>query len=179
MLWFLRYQGRAFVMLIITLLFEWYGNICINLKNHSNSYSTKICSAYRPWNRANLVLSSREKAKPTFLLPLVCLNHRSSEAKISPHSYYLQNAHNFTLERLMMMIMMMMIMTLNCFCGMVDRRKGFSLISSRDHCQRSSRSPISNTPRAGFKPAQNQSLSFVEWSCGVVITTTPRLGFSY
>ena len=24
------------------------------------------------------------------------------------------------------------------FCGMVDRRKAFSLISSRDHCQRSS-----------------------------------------
>ena len=30
------------------------------------------------------------------------------------------------------MIMMMM----NCYCGMVDRRKAFSLISSRDHCQR-------------------------------------------
>ena len=26
----------------------------------------------------------------------------------------------------------------DCFCGMVDRRKAFSLISSRDHCQRSS-----------------------------------------
>ena len=26
---------------------------------------------------------------------------------------------------------------MNCFCGMVDRRKPFSLISSRDHCQRS------------------------------------------
>ena len=36
---------------------------------------------------------------------------------------------------------------LNCFCGMVDRRKAFSLISSRDHCQRSSPSRISDTPR--------------------------------
>ena len=27
---------------------------------------------------------------------------------------------------------------LNCFCGMVDQRKTFSLISSRDHCQKSS-----------------------------------------
>ena len=26
----------------------------------------------------------------------------------------------------------------NCICGMVDRRKAFSLISSRDHCLRSS-----------------------------------------
>ena len=35
---------------------------------------------------------------------------------------------------------------MNCFCGMVDRRKAFSLISSRDHCQRSSSSRISDTP---------------------------------
>ena len=40
------------------------------------------------------------------------------------------------------------------FCGVVDRRKGFSLISSQDHSQRSSPSLISNTPRAGFEPAQ-------------------------
>ena len=48
---------------------------------------------------------------------------------------------------------------LNCFCGMVDRRKAFSLIS---------------TPRAGFEPAQNLSSGLVEGSCAVVITTTPR-----
>ena len=48
-------------------------------------------------------------------------------------------------ERLMMM---------NCFCGMVDRRKAFSLISNRYHCldQRSSSSRISDTPQAGFEP---------------------------
>ena len=57
---------------------------------------------------------------------------------------------------------------------MVNRRKAFSLISSRDHCQRSSPSRISDTPRAGFEPAQNLSSGFVEWSCAVVITTTPR-----
>ena len=50
----------------------------------------------------------------------------------------------------LMMMMMMMMMMMNCFCGMVDRRKVFSLISSRDHCQRSSLSRISDTPRAGF-----------------------------
>ena len=57
---------------------------------------------------------------------------------------------------------------LNCFCGMVDRRKMFSLISSRDHCQRSSPSRISDTPRAGFEPAQNLSSGSVEWSCAVL-----------
>ena len=51
---------------------------------------------------------------------------------------------------------------MNCFCGMVDRRKAFSLISSWDHCQRSSLLRISDTPRAGFGPAQNQRLGLVE-----------------
>ena len=69
--------------------------------------------------------------------------------------------------------MMMMIM-MNCFCDMVDGRKAFSLISSWDHCQRSSLLWISNTPRAGFEPAQNLSADLVEWSCAVVLTTTPR-----
>ena len=74
-----------------------------------------------------------------------------------------------------MMMMMMMMMMMNCSCGMVDRRKAFSLISSRDHCQRSSPSRISDTPRAGFEPVQNLSSDFVEWNCAVVITTTPLL----
>ena len=66
----------------------------------------------------------------------------------------------------------MMMMMINCFCGMVDRRKVFSLISSRDHYQRSSPSRISDTPWAGFEPAQNLSSGLVEWSCAAVITTT-------
>ena len=65
-------------------------------------------------------------------------------------------------------------MMMNCFCGMIDRRKSFSLISSRDHFQRSSPSRISDTSRARFEPAQNQSSGFVEWICAVVITATPQ-----
>ena len=67
-----------------------------------------------------------------------------------------------------------MMMMMNCFCGMVDRGKAFSLISSRDHCQRFSPSQISNTPGAGFEPVQSLSSGLVEWSCALVITTTPR-----
>ena len=67
-----------------------------------------------------------------------------------------------------------MMMMMNCFCSMVKRGKAFSLISSRGHCQRSSPLRISNTPQAGFEPAQNLSSGLVEWSCAVVITTTPR-----
>ena len=59
------------------------------------------------------------------------------------------------------------------FWGMVNRRKAFSLISSRDHCQRSSLSRISDTSRAWFEPALNLSSGFDEWSCALVITTTP------
>ena len=51
---------------------------------------------------------------------------------------------------------------MNCFCGMVDQRKTLGFISSRDHCQRFSPSQISDTPQAGFEPAQNLSSHFVE-----------------
>ena len=61
---------------------------------------------------------------------------------------------------------------MNHFCGKVDRRKAFNLIYSWDHCQRSSPSQISDTPRAGFESAHKLSSGFDEWSCAVVITTT-------
>ena len=64
-------------------------------------------------------------------------------------------------------------MMMNCFCCIVDQQKEFSLISSQDHCQRSSPLQISNMPRTGFEPAQNLSSGLAEWSCTVVITTTP------
>ena len=50
-----------------------------------------------------------------------------------------------------------MMMTMMNFCGIIDRRKAFSLISSRYHFQRSSPSRISDTRRARFEPAQNLS----------------------
>ena len=53
-------------------------------------------------------------------------------------------------------------MMMNCFCDMVDQRKAFSLISSHDHCQRSSPSRIPDTLGAGFEPAQNLKSGFVE-----------------
>ena len=63
------------------------------------------------------------------------------------------NFQNFVLFSFQM-IMMMMIM--NFFCGMVNRRKAFSLISSWDHCQRSSPSWISDTPQAGQLPLRHK-----------------------
>ena len=46
---------------------------------------------------------------------------------------------------------LMMMMMMNCFIGMVDKRKAVSLKSSRDHCQRISLSQISDTLRVGFE----------------------------
>ena len=73
-----------------------------------------------------------------------------------------------------MMMMMRIMMMMNCFCGLVERRKTFNLISSRDHFQRPSPSRIFDTPGARYEPAKNQSSGSVEWSCAAVITTTPR-----
>ena len=60
-------------------------------------------------------------------------------------------------RRLLQGLAMMMMMMMTCFCSMVDLRKAFSLISSRDQCQRSSPSRISDTPLTGFEPPQNVS----------------------
>ena len=51
--------------------------------------------------------------------------------------------HCFNRQWVIWVVMMMM--TMNCFCSMVDRRKAFSLVSSRDQCQRSSPSRTSDT----------------------------------
>ena len=51
---------------------------------------------------------------------------------------------------------------MNYFCGMVDPRKAFSLISRWGLCQRSSPSEISDMPCAGLEPAQNLTSGFVE-----------------
>ena len=57
----------------------------------------------------------------------------------------------------MMMMMIMMMIKMNCFCHMGDQQKALSLISSYDHCHRSSPWRISDMPQAGFEPVQNQS----------------------
>ena len=55
-----------------------------------------------------------------------------------------------------------MMVMMNCFCGMVDQRKAFSLISNQDHCSPCSLWRISDTTRAGFDPVQNLSSKVVQ-----------------
>ena len=66
------------------------------------------------------------------------------------------------------------LMMMNFFCGMVDQRKAFNLISGWGHCQRSSSSRISDKQQARFEPVQHLSSGLVWWSCAVATTTTPR-----
>ena len=70
---------------------------------------------------------------------------------------------------------LLLLMMMNYFCGMVNRQKAVSLITSRDHCRRYSLSRVSDTPQAGSEPAQSLNSGFVEWTCAVVITTAPWL----
>ena len=63
---------------------------------------------------------------------------------------------------------------MNRSCGIVDLRKVFTPYIQPVPCQRFSPLQIFDTPRAGFKPRQDLSSDFVEWSYAVVISTTPR-----
>ena len=96
---------------------------------------------------------------------LILTNYFDGETKLD----LFNEKHSNVIQKKKMMMMM------NCFCGMVDQRKAFSLISSRDHCQRPSLPRISDKPRVGFEPVQNLSAGLVEWSCAVVITATGKL----
>ena len=66
---------------------------------------------------------------------------------------------------------------INYFCGMVDRRKMFSLISTRDHCQRSSPRQNSDTVSRIWICAESEFriCGTNEWSSAIVITTTTLL----
>ena len=75
------------------------------------------------------------------------------------------NISSQKLKLMIMMMMVMMMMMMNCFCG---------LISNWDHCQRSSKLWISDTPRVGFEPAQNLNSGLVEWNYAVELTTKPE-----
>ena len=52
--------------------------------------------------------------------------------------------------------------------------KDFNHVSRQGHCQGFWPWQFSDTPPAGFEPAQNQTLDFVAWRFVVVIITTSR-----
>ena len=70
---------------------------------------------------------------------------KSGNSHFSTYFFFKWAVQNFTALNFRSFWRIFVNPELNCFCGMVDRRKAFSLISSRDHCQRSSPSRISDT----------------------------------
>ena len=74
------------------------------------------------------------------------------------------------LQYLVFQLLGFLMMMMNCFCGMVDRRKAFSLISNRDHCQRSSQSRISDTPSRVWTCAEPEfRLSSNSWNVTILV----------
>ena len=70
-----------------------------------------------------------------------------------------------------MMLLMMMIM-MNCFCGMVDRGKAFSLISSRDYVRDPHHRESPARHKQDLNLRGNLSSGFVERSCAVESSNT-------
>ena len=61
--------------------------------------------------------------------------------------------------------LMMLMAIMNCFSGMIEQQKAFSLISSRDHCQRShQRKSLARREQ----DLNNSSSGFDEWSCAIL-----------
>ena len=95
--------------------------------------------------------------------------------KWSLHQYYGNNSSSkfcLTWKKSLNITVIMM----NSFCGMVDQRKAFSLISSRNHCQRSL--TIANLRHAACRIWTCVKPEYRFW-CTVVITTTPRRHSKY
>ena len=138
----------------------------------------RIDSKYQAWSPnqkiLKVVLENSEKSavkhsiqKPILLNFLNLSTIFSPRLKIESQVQSYQNifmcfTNHFLLPMYPFNLLLLMMMMKNCFCGMVDRRKAFSLISSWDHCQRSSPSRICDMPQAGFEPTQNLSSGFVE-----------------
>ena len=73
---------------------------------------------------------------------------------INGNGYRPVNIGNYVIKNSQNEKLLGVLIELNCFCEMIDRQNAFSLICSRDHCQKSSPSRISDTPRVGFEPEQ-------------------------
>ena len=102
------------------------------------------------WNQICVCLKHNFKEKLP-LLQIISFGERNIEigkcvSKVKSVTVILYLCQQISIE-LNHIWMTMMMMMMNCFCGMVNRRNTFSLISSRDDCQTSSPSRISNTPR--------------------------------
>ena len=120
----------------ITLIYISRSPVVLGSSNsrHISKYRfLKFFHQRREENNKNYLIIFRGQTvlqKPKFSYHIQDVNHRGK--KMLRLRNYLQDPFR-TLTKTWGSIMMM-----NCFCGMVDLQNAFSLISSWDHCQRSS-----------------------------------------
>ena len=83
----------------------------------------------------------------TSKINMILLMHQSKYGTVIPSlaGFYTLVVYLKILHEKVWLVMVMM----NCFCGMVDRRKAFSLIPGRDNCQRSSPLQHHKSPTCG------------------------------
>ena len=116
-----------------------------------------LCSArfyFSPWTKTSKQFG-------------ICARNLSPANKIFLKTLWFSQVHEV---KLMMM---------HCFCGMVDWRKAFSLISNRDHCQRSSPSRISYTPPWIYKISFFECCSVVTYECQIMFKFFRFFAFVY
>ena len=92
---------------------------------------------------------------------------------------YQQLSDSILLSSLTVMVMMMMMMMMNCFLWNGWPRKALSLISSWDHCQRLSPSPISSMLEAGLDLCKTRIKAYAKWDCENHYTTVPKTCLLY
>ena len=150
MIFWIIYYSLVHISLFGTVLrgiltrFLMSSSICGNVQTPKNPCSNMFYAVHL-WTESKFLNS---KSKGSVYL-------RKSRIKVKHMSYFEQSFKYFYISWFF-------------FCVVVDRQKAFILMSSRDHCQRSSPSLIFDTLRAGFEPAQNLSSVKVEWSYEVL-----------
>ena len=127
-----------------------------DLRNHKEIYSRNPKTVRYGTETVRCMVPKIWSKVPGTILSLECSSLESLNQKYTNSN---QNAIPAFVQHICPMMMMMM---MNCFCGKVNRRNTFRLISSRDHCQRSSPWRIVDTLRAECEPVHNLNSGLVE-----------------
>ena len=131
-----------------------------------NRYDMNSCDWYQHigWIKRNYYIWCRRQS-----VNFIRINRYKDFVYKCSFCIHCMNSKAYFNESFMMKMKMM-----NYFCGMVARRKKFSLISSRDQRKRSSPMRIFDMPQRRLEPMQNLSSDFVKWRCAVVMTIRLR-----
>ena len=101
------------------------------------------------WLRRNSVKMIAKFSRETLMIDFEFTQHTRKATRQLWVPLSLGRLHPDVLLKIGILNFFEFMMMIICFCGMADRQKAFSLISSRDHCQRSSPLQISDMQQAG------------------------------